>query len=248
MGRNLHFNWPRVVVLSLVAGTLIGCAGGGGANRMSAPEMSARPQGALTPAEVVGVWALTDRRNSTFNIRLAADGSAVSTWSAGPSGSIGERGRWTLVDGRVVIEWNTGWQDTIAIGLMGIEQWSWSPGADRAGLPTTFGMAVPIRDEMAEFVGVWQMRGVLPGDPSVIYVAIQSDGMIFKSVGDYRYGCWTSVPTPGRSGGRIARLTWANGWYDEIDRDQDGYVVRTWLPEETRGQAPAATSRVRRLD
>lgn len=220
--------------LVAVCATLVGCAA---TKRGELPDLdpsvSARTQGALTEADAVGVWALTDRRNSTFNVRLGEDGHAVSTWSAGPSGALGERGRWSILDGRVVVDWENGWQDTLAVGVLGIEQWSWGPGADRRGLPTTFGMAVQLREPGTEFIGVWQMRGVLPGDPSVIYVAIQSDGMVFKSIGTVRYGCWAPVPAAQSNGrsGLVARITWANGWYDELRAGGDGYVVETWMPE-----------------
>jgi hypothetical protein len=253
-GNGLRSLATRCAIAGVLA-LVVGCAASRGqqptGNAVAIdPALSGRAQGRLTQQELVGVWALTDRRNSTFNIRLSEDGQAVSTWSSGPQGAIGERGHWRLEDGRAVIDWDSGWQDTLAVGLMGTEQWSWGPGEDRSGLPRVFGMAVPIRDAMAEFVGVWQMRGVLPGDPAIIYVAIQSDGMVFKNIGEYRYGCWSvteSVPAPGRAQ-RGARITWANGWFDELSRDAEGYFVNTWTPSADRRGAPTATNRVRAVE
>lgn len=245
-------SWRGIGLRGLLGAAAVAAwaAGGGCASRgatagrspeaapKAAPE---RAVGALVASEAVGVWALTDQRNSTFNVRLAADGVAISTWSGGPSGAIGERGRWVLTDGHVVIDWNTGWRDTLAVGLFGIEQWSWGPGDRLDAPPRSLGRAVPIRDDMAPFVGVWQMRGVLPGDPATIYVAIQSDGMVFKSIGDQRYGCWTVE-------GGVARITWANGWFDRLRKDREGYLVETWTPAANRDAAPSATNRVRPLE
>ncbi len=233
----------------LVAMTLAPLTGCGPSPTARSDGMTAgRPHGAasdappLTHDALVGVWALTDARNSTFNVRLAADGHAVSTWSGGPTGAIGERGTWSIVGGRALIEWSNGWIDQLANGPLGIEERAWGPGDDPNGAPRTYGKAVQIKDATTEFLGVWQMRGVLPGDPATIYVAIQSDGMAFKSIGEWRYGCWTSV------GRNAARITWANGWYDELHRDAEGYVLETWTPTADRTAAPSATNRVRRVE
>jgi hypothetical protein len=189
----------------------------------------------------LGVWALTDQRNSTFNVRLSEGGSAISTWSGGPLGVIGERGSWTVREGMVSIEWTNGWIDELKPGRYGIDHEAWGPGDRRGAQPRTYGKAVLLRDASAEFLGVWQMRGVLPGDPQSIAVALQSDGMAFKGVGELRYGCWATMP-------RGARITWANGWYDELTREVDGWVVRTWTPSADRVGPSSATNRVRRIE
>jgi hypothetical protein len=235
----LHLRFA--VTAAALGGVTFGCASTRASRALTPPEstLSSRPMGGLHADQVVGVWALTDRRNSTFNVRLSADGRAIRTLSAGSNEAIGERGRWTLVDGRVAIDWDTGWQDNLAVGLMGVEQWSWAPGSDRTALPSSFGMAVPIRDEMTDFVGVWQLPRFVPGDPATIAVAIQSDGMVFRSAGDPRYGCWSP------SERTTARITWANGWYDEWTMDDEGTLVRSWAPGTDRAGEPTLTNRAR---
>jgi hypothetical protein len=193
-------------------------------------------------ADAPGVWTLTDSRNVAFNVRLSADGSAVSTWSAGPTGAVGERGHWSIVDGRLVMEWSTGWRDVLLVGPYGIELWAWGPGAELTSAPSHVGRAVRVRDRSAEFIGVWQAPGVLPGDPETVYVAMQADGMVFKTVGTYRYGCW-SIDDRGH-----ARITWANGWFDELRRDREGWTFSTWTPEANRAGAPTVVNRVRRVE
>lgn len=225
-------------IAAVSVAALVGCASGPAptANRASgSPSASDRSTWS-------GVWALTDARNSTFNVRLTDGGSAVSTWSAGPTGAIGERGAWRTEAGGAMIEWTNGWVDRLQPGAHGIDHLAWGPGDAPSGAPRTHGKAVLLNDATTEFLGVWQMRGVLPGDPATVFVAIQSDGMVFKSIGEWRYGCWAP------SGRGKARITWANGWYDELERDGDGYTVRTWTPTADRALAPSATNRVRRVE
>ncbi len=213
-------------------------ADGRAANASGSPSMNATP---VDAGQWLGVWALTDQRNSTFNVRLSEGGSAISTWSGGPAGVIGERGAWSVRDGMLAIEWTNGWIDELRPGRYGIDHEAWGPGDRRDAQPRTYGKAVRLRDASSEYLGVWQMRGVLPGDPQSVAVALQSDGMAFKGVGELRYGCWAPMQ-------RGARITWANGWYDELSREVDGWVVRTWTPTADRAGAPSATNRVRRVE
>lgn len=244
---------PSLWAFPLIASTFLGgcqatprADGGSKGSTVTLSSRGSTPSRPFTKDELVGTWALTDARNSTFNILLGSDGHAVSTWSGGPTGAIGERGSWRLVDGAAIIEWTNGWIDRLAYGAHGVDQEAWGPGDATDAPPRTYGKAVPIKDVMTEFVGVWQTRGVLPGDPATVYVAIQSDGMIFKSIGDWRYGCWAAVTATGNR--QVARMTWANGWYDELTRDSEGYLVRTWTPSADRSGQPSATNRVRRVD
>ena len=76
-----------------------------------------------------GVWALVDNANNLFNVRLSADGQAISTTGTNgvPVGGsshlaahqLYEQGRWAPWGNGVRIDYSDGWSDAILTGPAG---------------------------------------------------------------------------------------------------------------------------------
>ena len=64
----------------------------------------------------IGKWMALDEWQSEFTIEINEDGSALSDYANG------DKGTWKLVDGNVVIMWDSGKKDYIFNGVMGFQR------------------------------------------------------------------------------------------------------------------------------
>jgi hypothetical protein len=135
-----------------------------------------RAEGISTTAErgepdtraFIGVWAITDRQNNLFNIRLEPGGRAVSTVGTAGVPSAGARqlsstqlrelGRWRPWGNGVKIDYGNGWSDWIYVDATGLTHASWEPGQNHSTVPANFGPAVKLSGTMAEVVGVYRFH------------------------------------------------------------------------------------------
>lgn len=194
----------------------------------------------IDPGVFTGVWALTDGENNTFDVVLFPGGAARSTWSKGPEGSRGEWGRWKPYGSGVRIDYENGWIDLIRYAAQGFEEVAFSPQTPFAGPPSANGKAIRVSDELASFIGVFELRMEQNNQP--FCVAIQSDGLAFKDIdGAPPQGTWTV-----ENGSALIR--WADGWIDEFTPLPDGRVAqKTWHPGITLNDPPSAERIGRRL-
>ncbi|MEB3308430.1 MAG: hypothetical protein VKK98_09825 [Cyanobacteriota bacterium] len=198
-----------------------------------------------------GVWALTDNANNLFNVRLSADGRAVSTSGVDgvPLGGssqlrasqLYELGRWIPWGNGVRIDYNDGWSDAILTGPAGPQQWSWAPGASRLGPPSNHGKAVQLRDAMAAAVGVYRIQPAQAELP-VTTVSLMSNGLAFNAIDAQAGGTW-------RLDRGDVEITWSSGWLTRFEpRDQGPLQVRIWEPTQRHPSPPTAVRPGERLD
>lgn len=64
----------------------------------------------------VGEWVALDQWQSEFNIILKKNGVAESNYGDG------QYGIWEIIDGNVMIKWDSGKEDFIFMGVMGIQR------------------------------------------------------------------------------------------------------------------------------
>ena len=64
----------------------------------------------------LGEWLALDQWQSEFNIVLKKNGIATSNYGDG------QNGFWEIIDGNVVIKWDSGKEDFIFMGVMGIQR------------------------------------------------------------------------------------------------------------------------------
>ncbi|MBH43365.1 MAG: hypothetical protein CMP25_01065 [Rickettsiales bacterium] len=64
----------------------------------------------------VGKWLALDQWQSEFSIILKKNGIARSNYGDG------QKGFWKIIDGNVLIKWNSGKEDFIFRGVMGIQR------------------------------------------------------------------------------------------------------------------------------
>ncbi|WP_254967615.1 hypothetical protein [Cyanobium sp. CH-040] len=191
----------------------------------------------------VGVWALVDNANNLFNVRLSADGRALSTSGVegtplGGSeslraGELFERGRWQPWGNGVRVDYDDGWTDAIVTGPEGPVQWSWAPGTDRLQPPGNHGKAVQLNPAVARAVGVYRFRPVQDDLPPTT-LSLLSNGLAFNSVDRPAGGVW-------RLRGDTVVIVWASGWRAEFEpRDQGELRARIWRPGSDPQSPPAA--------
>jgi hypothetical protein len=147
----------------------------------------------------VGVWALVDNANNLFNVRLSADGNAIST--SGTSGvplggsrkleasQIYEQGRWQPWGNGVRIDYRDGWSDAIVTVPAGTQQWSWRPGLSRLEPPSNYGKAVQLKGAVADAVGVYRIQPAQENLP-VTTVSLLSNGLAFNAIDQLAGGVW----------------------------------------------------------
>ncbi len=194
----------------------------------------------IDPSAFTGVWALTDGQNNTFDVVLFPGGAARSTWSKGPEGSRGEWGRWKPYGNGVRVDYENGWIDLIRYAALGFEEVAFSPNTPFAGPPSATGKATRIDEDLARFIGVFELRMEQNNQP--FCVAIQSDGLAFKNIeGAPPQGTWTID-------GDSALIRWSDGWIDEFTPLPNGLVAqKTWHPGITMQDPPSAERTGRRL-
>jgi hypothetical protein len=214
-----------LAALVLIASCAAGCASGQGT-------IGSTPLMAIDANAVEGTWALTDERNSTFNIVLREDGSATSTWSRGADGAKGEQGGWTIREGVLHVRWTDGWLDTIRVGRFGFEKISYGPSDREGDHPSSFGQAVKLVDDGARWVGVWRTSSVAPATKGEeLFVCLSSDGAAVKNLGAINTGCWQQQPTG-------TAIYWSDGWFTLLTRSGDAVEGRSWSPGTDRDGPP----------
>ena len=224
-----------------------------------APALAAEPsiQGSLADEQqqqrqrFTGVWALTDNANNLFNVRLSADGRAVSTsgvdgvplgGSSQLRGSqLYEQGRWQPWGNGVRIDYNDGWSDAILTGPAGPEQWSWAPGTSRLGPPSNHGKAIQLHGAMAAAVGVYRIQPA-QADRPVTTVSLMSNGLAFNAIDALAGGTWRL------ENGEVA-ITWSSGWLTRFEPKAQGPLqVRIWEPAKRHPSPPTAVRPGQRLE
>jgi len=198
-----------------------------------------------------GIWALTDNANNLFNVRLSADGSAVSTSGVNgvPLGGssqlrasqLYEQGRWISWGNGVRIDYRSGWSDAILTGPAGPEQWSWAPGVSRLGPPSNHGKAVQLGGAMAAAVGVYRIQPA-QADLPVTSVSLMSNGLAFNAIDAQAGGTW-------RLDNGEVEITWSSGWLTRFEpRAQGPLQVRIWAPTQRHPAPPTAIRPGQRLE
>ncbi len=198
-----------------------------------------------------GVWALTDNANNLFNVRLSADGSAVSTSGVDgvPLGGssqlrasqLYEQGRWIPWGNGVRIDYSDGWSDAILIGPAGPQQWSWAPGLSRLGPPSNHGKAVQLGGAMAAAVGVYRIQPA-QADRPVTSVSLMSNGLAFNAIDAQAGGTW-------RLENGEVEFTWSSGWLTRFEPKAQGPLqVRIWEPAQRHPAPPTAIRPGQRLE
>lgn len=207
------------------------------------------PQGAaIAAADAVGVWTLTDDENAAFDVRLSAGGSAVSNWSKGNAGARGEHGRWAIVDGAIVIDYDDGWRDIVFRSEGGaLRKKSYAPEMPREGPARSESVAVRAADMLAAWVGVYEVAAAGSRAGTAAFVAIQSTGLAWNTADPEHIGSWWMA-------GDALRVRWANGWIDEFRQGALGFELRSWRPVatfdalRTPGEPAAYTARATRVE
>lgn len=197
-----------------------------------------------------GVWALVDNANNLFNVRLSADGQAISTTGTEgvPLGGsshlranqLYEQGRWTPWGNGVRIDFSDGWSDAILTGPAGPEQWSWAPGASRLDPPSNVGKAVQLRGAVADAVGVYRIQPAQADQP-VTTVSLMSNGLAFNAIDALAGGTW-------RLDKGEVEITWSSGWLTRFTPKEQGPLqVRIWEPARRHPSRPTAIRPGQRL-
>ena len=198
--------------------------------------------GAISRTEAVGTWSLTDSENELFNVALQPDGAAVSTWWKGDDGAKGERGRWMIENGVLIVRWTDGWIDAVRRGHSGYEKYSYGPGVPANATPTSFGQAVKVEGPPQRYTGVWSIPGALPGSRYELFMALRSDGSAMKSIDEVRLGTWQIE-------GESCRIVWADGWSSVIEPTEDGsFFSRSWKPGTPADAMPTGSGPATRIE
>ncbi len=205
----------------------------------SAPPTSAvqapKESVAVDVATVVGTWATADEQGQPFEIVLFPGGQAVSTWTKGPAGAHGGRGFWRTESGRVLVFFQDGWTDEISANAGGHIHRRFEGGADLGGKWKTESSARKLDGD--GFTGIWKLNK--EPDGSYLYVALQSSGRAFSTIGGGTEGKWALA----KDG---ALCSWSDGWNDLISPSQDGYQKRSWVgPTEQNATPPDISPAVR---
>jgi hypothetical protein len=166
----------------------------------------------------VGTWTVTDDQGEAFDISVFPNGQAVSNWTKGPAGARGERGFWRMEDNRLVAFFQDGWTDVISGANGEFEHRGFEPGAALDGVPKN--QCVAKKLEGGGFAGVWCLNK--EPDGSNLYVALQSSGRAFSTIGGGTEGTWEAT----KDG---ALCKWPDGWNDLIFASQDGFQKRSWV-------------------
>jgi len=207
------------------------------------------PEGAaMTAQDAVGLWTLCDDENAAFDVRLSASGSAISNWSKGSVGARGEWGRWVIIDGSVVIDYDDGWRDIVFRNDRGwLRKKSYSPDMARDGPARSESSAVRTAGGLAAWVGVYEVAAAGSRTGTAAFVAIQSTGLAWNTADPGHIGSWWMA-------GDALRVRWANGWIDEFRQGALGFELRSWRPVATfdalgtPGEPAAHTARATRVE
>ena len=215
------------------------------------------PDPASVARRYLGVWALSDNANYLFNVRLSADGRAISTWGVKTMPQVGqlpadtgaplrpgqlfEQGRWQVWGNGVRIDYADGWSDWLLVGPSGPSQYSWAPGSDRLAPPENFAKAVKLSGLEAEVVGVYRLTPTQSDKPPYTAVLLSS-GQAFNSIDALPSGSWRV------SGGNVV-IDWLSGWRTMlIGSSGVQRRVEHWAPGANRQGPPSAVRSGERLN
>lgn len=176
------------------------------------------PKQAVARISYVGTWAVADDQGQVFDIVVFPNGQAVSDWTKGSSGAQGERGFWRLADNRLLVFFQDGWTDVISESDAGFKHRGFEPGTAMDGPPKNESAARRVEGD--GFAGVWCLNK--EPDGSNLYVALQSSGRAFSTVGGGTEGKWEQT----KEG---ALCKWPDGWNDLISTSSDGFQKRSWV-------------------
>lgn len=239
------------LILPLAALLLLGSAPLPAMQAAPAPS----PPGAGAPRRLdprfTGVWALVDNLNNLFNVRLTADGRAVSTSGVDGSPLAGsqnlraeqlfERGRWQPWGNGVRVDYDDGWSDVIVTGPSGPVQWSWAPGKDRTQPPQNSGKAVKLGGPIAMATGLYRIHPAQPQLPATP-VSLLSNGLAFNTLDRSAGGVWRLEK------GEVLIL-WSSGWRTRFAPAAQGPLrVRIWQPGADPAGPPTAVRTGARIE
>jgi len=220
--------------LPLIVLVLAGCQKPPPAPPPVAQEPAAKPVAAPVPQQkpatkisYVGTWSAADEQGQLFDIVVFPNGQAVSNWTKGPSGAHGERGFWRLENNRLLVFFQDGWTDVISESDARFQHRGFEPGATVDGPPKNESAARRI--EGNTFAGVWCLNK--EPDGSYLYVALQSSGRAFSTVGGGTEGTWEKT----KEG---ALCKWPDGWNDLIFPSSDGFQKRSWVGPAEQNTTP----------
>jgi hypothetical protein len=194
------------------------------AKAVATPAPSGKPVAKISYA---GTWAVTDDQGQVFDIAVFSNGQAASNWTKGHAGARGERGFWRVENNRLFVFFQDGWTDVISGADGEFEHRGFEPGATLEGPPKNQSAAK--RLEGAGFVGVWCLNK--EPDGSHLYVALQSSGRAFSSIGGGTEGTW-EVTKEG------ALCKWPDGWNDLIYPVDGAFQKRSWVGPAGQETAP----------
>lgn len=175
----------------------------------------------------VGTWAVADEHGQLFDIAVFPNGQAVSTWTKGPGGAQGERGFWRTENNRLLVFFSNGWTDVISAAGDGFLQRGFEPGASLDGPPKSESPAKRLEGD--QNTGIWRLNK--EPDGSYLYVALQSSGRAFSTIGGGTEGRWEKTPN-----GTLCQ--WPDGWNDLIYLSNDGYQKRSWVGPSEQNSTP----------
>jgi len=211
-----------VPILALL---MAGCGPDGGRDNLP-PAKS--PQAELETRSLqdvsAGVWSTSDEKGQPFDLVFFPNGQAVSTWVRGPAGARGQRGFWRVMDGIIYAVFDDGWSDRLSMRDGEPRHEGFAPGLSLAEAPTNSARAERFGGEAATFVGVWRLNR--EPDGSYLYLSLQANGTAYSTINGITEGRWEFVDA-------AARVTWADGWVDQIERSGGGWQKRSWVGGET---------------
>jgi hypothetical protein len=117
----------------------------------------------LQPSEIVGTWQLKDTDGSTFLSILKEDGTSLSNW--GP----GETGSWQIENNRVTVSWTDGWHDVLEKTEAGFQKSGYAPGVALTETPTNQAPAEKIKDVESSLAGRWVLQSLVGRNLAMIY-------------------------------------------------------------------------------
>ncbi len=86
--------------------------------------------GAEPQLEPVGRWKIFHSDGKPIWVEVKADGSCRSDWAQG------EKGRWKLEKGRLLLDWSDGWRDLIVVEGQQFRKIGYAPGVPLEGKPS----------------------------------------------------------------------------------------------------------------
>jgi hypothetical protein len=206
---------------------------------------------ATASSTYLGVWALTDSNNNLFNVRVNADGRAVSTiGTAGVPMAGSERlmksqfrelGRWNSWGNGIRVDYGNGWSDWIYVGPSGLSHASWKPGQMRESIPSNFGTAVKLKGTAADAVGVYLFPPA-QADLKPYTATLVSNGLAFNDIDSHAGGVW-------RLSGSTVVIDWISGWRTTMSLSAGSRLeLRHWAPGSNRNGPPTAVRQATAID